>query len=65
MPDRLVHLQRELLAAEDDRVAAGGAGRRGEELEDLLAHARGVAGEVEREHALPAAGPTSPPCALG
>ena len=56
MADRLVDLQRDLLAVQDDRRDAGRARRRGEQLDRLLGDARGVAGEVERRDVLPARG---------
>ena len=65
MPDRLVDLQRELLAVEDEVRAPSGR-RRGEQRDRLLGHARRMGGEVEAEHVLPAGGgDRPPPCELG
>ena len=56
MPDRLVDLERDLLAVQHDRARALRALRRAEQRDRLLGHARGVAGEVEGEDVLPARG---------
>ena len=56
VPDRLVDLERHLLAVQHDRARARGARRRAEQRDRLLGHARGVAGEVEGEDVLPARG---------
>src|SRR6266511_990523 len=56
VPDRLVDLQRELLAADDDGGLALRALRRGHQRPRLFGHPRGVLAEVQLVDQLPAAG---------
>ena len=56
MPDRLVDLQRHLLAAEDQRGLAGRAQRRGQQRPRLVDDPLAVRGQVELGDQLPAAG---------
>jgi hypothetical protein len=54
MPDRLVDLEGDLLAVQDDRARALRALRRAEQRDRLLGHARRIGEEVEAEDVLPA-----------
>ena len=56
VPDRLVDLQRHLLAAEDQRGLAGRAQRRGEQRARLVGDPLAVGRQVELADQLPAAG---------
>ena len=54
MPDRLVHLERGLVAVDDERRHLGRARVRGQERGSLFGHPRRLALDVERLHELPA-----------